>query len=737
MYSVRTNVDARTLARTKGRSWSWAVAFVAWVIIAVVAIALGEAYVSQYRKERIRDATELSAVAAEALEQSLLRSVEAMESIQSLMQTRVNLERAGDRAGAVAIGDHLRGIAREEKFGVLQLAVIKADGWLQWSTVDFSEPVWLGDREHYLVHRDGEKGMSISKPLIGRASGRWSVQFTRPLVNEKGEFDGVIVVSFDPLKLSKTLADLRFGENSVSAVLSIPHGRLIARSADAENQLRRPANPDLPALRAAKISPSGTIFANSAVDDRPMIMSYRVIGNLPLLVLIGLDESAELEDAASFATWVHATILATLLSAAALFAFFAQRSARMRSRLELELTRQDAVAADMARTQIARLLSGLPAAVYRMNLSVAGDVLAFQITDSAARLTGYDMRELATRKAWMEKVDGMDAAAWTTYFQNVVYEGEASVEYHFRHRDGTTLWFRDQARVLETDPGGEVSIVGYVSDITRERTIQAQAFAASKLATLGEMATGLAHELNQPIAIMSLAAENAGQMLERKGADGIKFAVQRMARIAEQATRARTIVNHLRIFGRQNDEGLGPINLHEIVDGALALVGSALRGAGVTVGIRMVGDLPPVIGQLVLAEHVVVNLMLNARDAMENNPPDRPRHLTISATHNPATGTVTLALQDSGPGIKPDLLDRVFEPFFTTKEVGKGTGLGLSICHGIMRSFGGNILAFNAPEGGAVLSAVFRQADEDDKAEPNDQQGQPDMTPAAENRSIA
>lgn len=737
MYSVPTNVDARTLGGTKFRSWSWAGAFLAWAIIAVTAVALGEAYVSQYRKHRIEEATQLSAVAAEALEQSLLRSVEAMESIQSLTQTRMSLERAGNRAGAEAIGEYLRDIAREEKFGVLQVAIIKSNGWLHWSTVGLTEPVWLGDREHYLVHRDGEMGMSISKPLIGRASGRWSVQFTRPVLNAKGEFDGVIVVSFDPLMLSKTLSDLRFGENSVSAVLSIPHGRLIARSSDAENLLSRPANPNLPALQAAREKPFGTIVVNNLTTGLPMITSYRVIGKLPLLVLIGLDKESELADAAAFSNWVRIAVIATLLSVAAMLAFFVQRSARMRSRMELELTRQDAVAAEMARTQTAKLLSGLPAAVYRMNLSPAGDVLAFDMTDIAARLTGYSMPELMPHDAWTAKVEEMDAAAWRAYFQTVVADGEASIEYHFRHRDGTTLSFRDQARVLETGTGGEVFIVGYVSDITRERMIQAQAFASSKLATLGEMATGLAHELNQPIAIMSLAAENASQMLERKGAEGIKFAVQRMGRIAEQATRARTIVNHLRIFGRQADEGMGPINLHEVVDGALALVGSALRGAGVTVGIRMVGELPPVVGQLVLAEHVVVNLLLNARDAMDHNPPDRPRHLTISASHNPSTGTVTLSIQDSGPGIKPDLLDRVFEPFFTTKDVGKGTGLGLSICHGIMRSFGGDILAFNAPEGGAVLSAVFRQAGPEDDAEPGDPFGQPDTTPAAEHRSIA
>ncbi len=731
MYSIRSDIDVRTISGTRFRPWSWIGIAAIWVLLAIGAFAVGEVYINQYRKDRIHDATERSGVAAEALEQTLLRSVEAMESIQSLVQTRVNLSRAGDQAGAVAIGEYLRGIAQQEKFGVLQVATIKADGWMDWSTMNFTEPVYLGDRDHFLVHRNGETGMSISKPLIGRASGRWSVQFTRPLLDEAGAFAGVVVVSFDPIRLSKTLADLRFGENDLSAVLSIPHGRLIARSHDAEHQLARAANPDLPVVRAARERRSGSLQAVSPIDGRELIYSFRVIGDLPLLVMVGLDLNSELAEANSVAVWVHAAIIATLLSVATLLAVFAQRSARLRSRLELELTRQEAATAELARTHIAKLLSGLPAAVYRMSLTPDGEVVGFEITETASRLTGYDLTDLMSRQAWLQNVDGMDDAAWSVYFRKVLRDGEASVEYRYYHQDGTVLWFRDQARVVELGDNREVAIVGYISDITRERAIQAQAIAASKLATLGEMATGLAHELNQPIAIMSLAAENAAQMLERKGAEGIKFAVQRMGRISDQAARARTIVNHLRIFGRQNDEGLEPINLHEIVDGSLALVGSALRNAGVTVGIRMTDTVPPVIGQLVLAEHVVVNLLLNARDAMDQNRPDQPRHLTVSATHNAGAGTVTLSVHDSGPGIKPVILDRIFEPFFTTKEVGKGTGLGLSICHGILRSFGGNILAFNAPEGGAVVSAVFRQAvDEgaDPASEPSSERG---LKPAA------
>jgi C4-dicarboxylate-specific signal transduction histidine kinase len=117
-----------------------------------------------------------------------------------------------------------------------------------------------------------------------------------------------------------------------------------------------------------------------------------------------------------------------------------------------------------------------------------------------------------------------------------------------------------------------------------------------------------------------------------------------------------------------------------------------------------------VLAQLVLAEQVMVNLMLNARDAMENNTVQQPRILSISAVYEEKAGSVVMSVRDSGPGIPQTLMDRIFEPFFTTKEAGKGTGLGLSLCHGIMGSFGGDISAENTRDGGAVFLVSFRCA---------------------------
>jgi PAS domain S-box-containing protein len=408
------------------------------------------------------------------------------------------------------------------------------------------------------------------------------------------------------------------------------------------------------------------------------------------------------------------------LFAGAVLALLAMSASRRRSALQLEFLRKEAEITEMARNRIAELLSGLPAAVYSANLGRGGEVLNFTITDTAQRLTGWNATDLVSRHDWETKARAVSEADWQGYFSQITEEGDGSIEYSFMRPDGVVAWLREQARVVRRDDDG-VSIVGYVSDITRERAIQAQAFATSKLATLGEMATGLAHELNQPIATMMLAAENAANALQNKGGDGIPFALQRMTRVVDQAARARTIINHLRIFGRQTDDEAGAVSLRAVVDGALTLVESALRSSDVAVDIAVDESLSPILAQIVLAEHVVVNLILNARDAMDANPPEQPRHLLIAAHEDKVAGKVQLVVQDSGPGVPETLLDRVFEPFFTTKEVGKGTGLGLSLCHGVMHSFGGSIMVRNAPEGGAVFVVTFHRAiehsDNDGKAE--------------------
>jgi PAS domain S-box-containing protein len=363
-----------------------------------------------------------------------------------------------------------------------------------------------------------------------------------------------------------------------------------------------------------------------------------------------------------------------------------------------------------ARARIAQVLSGLPAAVYRSTIDADGRVISFTINRTVQRLTGWTVDDVRDRTLWEGRARETERRDWDEFYLSIVRDGEAIFEYAFERQDGRSCYLREQARVIETVGEGRYFVVGYVSDITRERRIQTQAMASAQLATLGEMATGLAHELNQPIATASVAAEIAAHALAKQGANGIDIALDRMGRIVKQAARARTIIDHLRIFGRQSADDLGPVDLKKAVEGALVLVGNTLRSAGIEVQVSMPEGMKPAMAQLVLAEHVVVNLLVNARDAMEGNPPESPRLISITIDPIDAGAGLVLAIGDSGPGIPDAVLERIFQPFFTTKEVGKGTGLGLSFCHGVMASFGGGISVRNQPGGGAVFEARFRCA---------------------------
>lgn len=229
-----------------------------------------------------------------------------------------------------------------------------------------------------------------------------------------------------------------------------------------------------------------------------------------------------------------------------------------------------------------------------------------------------------------------------------------------------------------------------------ERERAAQLAQASKLAQLGELATGMAHELNQPLTAITLAAQNALKQLDRGTLDPPSLA-GRLDRILQMARRASTVIDHMRIFGRMGGEASAPIPLAAAVRGARDLLAFKLERHGVRVEETLPPDLPAVVGQAVPLEQVLVNLIANACDAYGERPEGGdvpPRIVAIAATAT--EGWVRLTVRDEAGGIPPDVLPRIFAPFFTTKPVGQGTGLGLSISYGIINDMGGTLAADSA-----------------------------------------
>jgi len=244
---------------------------------------------------------------------------------------------------------------------------------------------------------------------------------------------------------------------------------------------------------------------------------------------------------------------------------------------------------------------------------------------------------------------------------------------------------------------------------------QAQLFQTSKLATLGEMSAGLAHEMNQPLGGISLIIKHLIKLMERgklsdeeieSGLGDIEASVKRMARI----------IQHIRTFARQDTLDFLQVDVNETIDSALNLLGEQLRLHDIGVLLELCPDLPTITGEPYQLEQVWINFISNARDALDekekqiseggSESANYKKHLNIYTVYNPESEmpSVEVRFTDNGVGLKEEQKERIFEPFFTTKEVGKAMGLGLSICHGIIESHKGEI----STESKAGEETIFR-----------------------------
>ena len=639
----------------------------------LAAAALGWAVAASYASHRAaaqqaeaKATVERAARAARALLTPVMDlAQEALVATEARHSATLRTERTALTTAERALADLLR------RDGLQFAALTDSNGRILWASHAALQGSSLAEREAFAVHRAGRAEPLLSPALLDLPGGPRSLLLTRPLADARGGFAGIAVVALDPRRLEQVL-----GQAALLPGLDL-------------GLLRTEGSPVATSARGARLPWPPPQRGETSWQADPLFVAAAPMQGGDLVLVAALDD-ATARQAVAEAGWL-AYGLAALLSLAL---------------LGLALRPRRAPGGQPGRG----LDEALPAVAYRALIEAGGGFRLTEIGPAVERLTGW-LPEAALRPGWRSR--GMDMATLPLgpdLPDRLRHEVQASVEYRFRRADGGWMWLRETARVLGRGPEG-TEVTGALEDISAERELALQAAAAAKFATLGEMAAGLAHELNQPIAIMSLAAENAAEALE-SGEDGVPDALARLRRIMAQADRAKAIVTQLRAFSRVDVSALEPVDLGACVQGMMVLAGQALRDANVQVQIRLPDVLPPVIGQPILIEQVLLNLALNARDALQERPPER-RRLRIEAEPGPAAEEVTLRVTDSGPGFTAEVLERLFEPFYTTKAPGVGTGLGLSISRTIMRGLGGRIAAANAQEGGeagAEFLLVFRRA---------------------------
>ena len=386
-------------------------------------------------------------------------------------------------------------------------------------------------------------------------------------------------------------------------------------------------------------------------------------------------------------------------------ALLSDRDALMRSQLS-----QEAIAKEMQ-----SLIDTANAPIFRVDETGAID----EWNQKAEQVTGWSRFEVIGENL-VDKLVAPDAkvAAFEVIDRALHGEETSSFECAFASKSGDRVDVLISATVRRDMTGRVVGVVGVGQDITEHKQAQAQVVQASKLATLGEMATGVAHELNQPLNVIRIAVANCKRKLGAGNFDP-DYLVDKLGRIDKQVKRASDVIDHMRVFGRKADKEPTPFDIKESVEGALDLVSAQFRLSEVTVETEM-DDVPSVVlGHQILLEQVFLNILTNARDAILSHNPEGSRQIFLSVHADPSTGKVRAVCRDTGRGIPAKVLDRIFEPFFTTKDVGQGTGLGLSISYGIIRDMGGRLTAGNVDGGGVfTIEMPLMAIDEVEDDEP-------------------
>jgi two-component system sensor kinase FixL len=325
---------------------------------------------------------------------------------------------------------------------------------------------------------------------------------------------------------------------------------------------------------------------------------------------------------------------------------------------------------------------------------------------AAERTFGYDAAEVIGRNVsglmpspYREEHDG--------YLERFLRTGERRIigigrEVLGQRKDGTI--FPMELAVGEVKAAGRRLFAGFIKDVSarqqseqRLQELQAELIHVARLSAMGEMASALAHELNQPLTAIINYAQTARGLVERRAGEGADGLVSLLKKTVEQADRAGQIIRRLRQFiaKGETDRALEDVNAVVEEASALALIGTGGKGIAAR---RVLGDgLPPVLLDKIQIHQVITNLIRNSVDALDGV---ARREIVISTRHA-GQDSIEITIADTGSGLAPEVADRLFQPFVTTKPA--GLGIGLSICRSIVDGHGGRLFASDNPDGGTIF----------------------------------
>ncbi len=331
------------------------------------------------------------------------------------------------------------------------------------------------------------------------------------------------------------------------------------------------------------------------------------------------------------------------------------------------------------------------------------------VSPSVKSLRGYEPAEVLKQPS----IETLTRSSWKLVMRTMseVMELEKSghreisisrtLQLEMRRKDGTTVWTEVKISFIRDEDQRPVGILGVTRDITERKRAEKELedsrnmlIRSEKLAAIGQLSAGVAHEILNPINIMGMKLQmmEMTEDLSEKTKEGFKTC-------RDQIKRVTKICQDLNQFARVSEKQITPSNISELIEQVFSLMGPRIKVEDVKMDARYQPDLPLVPLDKDRMGQVILNLINNALDAMKG----RPEKVLRVTTELKDKNIVRLSFSDTGTGIPPEILSRIFDPFFTTKEAEKGTGLGLSISYGIIQDHNGTIQAENNEQGGATF----------------------------------
>ena len=545
-------------------------------------------------------------------------------------------------------------------------------------------PTNIVDREFFKAHQQSDTNrLVISEPVLGRVSGRWAITLTRRINKPDGSFGGLAAISIEPRYLTQLFEHTQLGPSDlVSLVLT--NGITLARRKGGELTFGADISKSQ-LLIEQRQRPNGTYIGPGGVDGLMRVFAYRTMRDYPVIATVGTLESDAFAAVRSRRRVYMGTAIA--LTVVVLIGLVLSVKLLARNERASQTLREQASLLDKAQDAI--LVTDLERRLTFWN-------------KGAERLYGWTANEVLGKVVTDLFYPAGDAMEVTEAFRDVVERGEWTGELQPQTKSGRRIVIESRWTLVRDAAGQASSILSINTDVTDRRQLEQQFYRAQRLESIGTLAGGIAHDLNNVLAPIIMGVSLLKDRLDDDDSREI------MSTISSSAQRGAEMVAQVLSFARGQEGKRVEIRPADLIADVVRIARDTLP-KNIDIATDVDPSLPSIYGDPTQCHQVLLNLCVNARDAMPNGGTLRLSAEAVSAatasgelpTDLAPGAYIVIRVADNGTGMPRHILDKIFDPFFTTKEAGKGTGLGLPTSLTIVRNHGGQIHVSSEPNRGS------------------------------------